>query len=254
MAESSPDCDIFATLAPEMYPDLRRNIIQMILATDMQQHFLLLELFERETNNSGESLGDWGDRLLVMKMALHLADLSNPARPVHLAQRWGYNVVSEMFKQGDHERSLGMPCSPVCDREKVKVATAQMRFISYFFSPTAAAWARVCPRFGLVLRERAQLSLAAWAEVERETQKGTVPGNHGSGLSGSKTSRQSRTHQAASRAGRVAPAGSRPGDTSNGGGAGGGAGNSVAPLPPGDDSPHKVPSADKSKTEKTDHE
>lgn len=167
IASSSPRCDVFKSLGPELYPVVRRTLIQAILATDMQQHFLLLELFEREIENSGPNLSDWSDKVLVLKMALHLADLSNPARPVHLAQRWGHQVVAEMFRQGDVERSLGMPVSPVCDKDKVKVATAQMRFISYFLSPTVDAWGRVCPTFAGLASSMAARALDAWREYDR---------------------------------------------------------------------------------------
>lgn len=171
----SPERDIFRDLRGDDFPRVRRTIIQSILATDMQQHFLLLELFEREMENCGTDLADWEDKQLLMKMALHLADLSNPARPVHLAQRWGYNVVTEMLRQEDVERSLGMAVSPVCDKDKVQVATAQLRFISYFLTPTLDAWQRVAPRFGALAKRMCERTTEAWKDKERAEAKSPKP-------------------------------------------------------------------------------
>ena len=181
----SPERDIFRDLRGDDFPRVRRTIIQSILATDMQQHFLLLELFEREMENCGTDLADWEDKQLLMKMALHLADLSNPARPVHLAQRWGYNVVTEMLRQEDVERSLGMAVSPVCDKDKVQVATAQLRFISYFLTPTLDAWQRVAPRFGALAKRMCERTTEAWKDKERaEAKVGMRGGGGGEGGSG----------------------------------------------------------------------
>ena len=49
-----------------------------------------------------------------MKTALHLADISNPARPNKVCVQWAELVQEEFFKQGDLERERGMnPSTPV---------------------------------------------------------------------------------------------------------------------------------------------
>lgn len=44
--------------------------------------------------------------------------------------------MEEFFKQGDKEKSLGLPYSPLCDRNTTMVAESQIGFIDFILSPT----------------------------------------------------------------------------------------------------------------------
>lgn len=47
------------------------------------------------------------ERLEVMKMFLHSADLSNPTKPSRVSRVWTDRVMQEFFEQGDEEKRLG---------------------------------------------------------------------------------------------------------------------------------------------------
>ena len=64
---------------------------------------------------------------------LHCADLSNPAKPEHLATQWTDRVIEENFIQGDEEKNLGIPLSPLGDREQVSIGKCQVRMCSNLF-------------------------------------------------------------------------------------------------------------------------
>ena len=66
-------------------------------------------------------------RLAAMKALVHVADLSNAARPPRLAGMWTRAVYDEFYKQGDAERELGLDMSPLCDRAAVAIAESQVR-------------------------------------------------------------------------------------------------------------------------------
>jgi len=62
----------------------------------------------------------------LLQQLLHIADLSNPSKPIQIYREWASRVMEEFFRQGDRERALGLDVSPMCDRNTVKVANAQV--------------------------------------------------------------------------------------------------------------------------------
>ena len=53
-----------------------------------------------------------------------------------LHERWTNGLVEEFFRQGDAERDLGLPFSPLCDRETTLVSQSQIGFIDFIITPT----------------------------------------------------------------------------------------------------------------------
>jgi calcium/calmodulin-dependent 3',5'-cyclic nucleotide phosphodiesterase len=43
-----------------------------------------------------------------------------------LHERWTKQVIEEFFRQGDQEMALGLPYSPLCDRNSTHVAESQI--------------------------------------------------------------------------------------------------------------------------------
>lgn len=81
-----------------------------------------------------------------MCLIVHACDISHPAKPWELHERWTYQVIidrsnrinqsisdsiifklaEEFFRQGDKEAELGLPYSPLCDRKTTHVAESQV--------------------------------------------------------------------------------------------------------------------------------
>ena len=59
---------------------------------------------------------------LVLKLILKCADVSNAAKPFALYKQWAYNIMAEFWKQGDMERSRGLPVSKYMDRTTASIA------------------------------------------------------------------------------------------------------------------------------------
>ena len=57
---------------------------------------------------------------------IHLADLSNPTKPLPLYQQWNERVLKEYWQQGDRERADGLEISPMCDRHNVTLEKTQV--------------------------------------------------------------------------------------------------------------------------------
>ena len=135
-----------------VYREMRRLIVELVLLTDNDMHFTLLNRLDRciTVYSSRDGAGDMtsspsyvvqfpppssaegsdslanrspathpttDDRqLLLLQVALHTADVSNTAKPWNLYSQWLELLTEEFYLQGDMERSLGMPISYAFDR------------------------------------------------------------------------------------------------------------------------------------------
>merc|ERR1711971_1146497 len=128
------DCNIFANIQKTDFRDFRNLIIDMVLHTDMSQHFSQLKAMKTMIQqNSGESSFD---KTKVLCLMLHSCDVSHPAKRWGLHHRWTARCMEEFFVQGDREKELGLEYSPLCDRHNTMVPQSQIGFIDYIVSPT----------------------------------------------------------------------------------------------------------------------
>jgi calcium/calmodulin-dependent 3',5'-cyclic nucleotide phosphodiesterase len=105
----------------------------MVLATDMSLHFQQVKQM-RKAIASPETM----DKGAVMSYIVHTADISHPTKNWELHERWTAGLVEEFFRQGDAERELGIPFSPLCDRDTTMVSQSQIGFIDFIIKPTYA--------------------------------------------------------------------------------------------------------------------
>jgi hypothetical protein len=149
-------------------------MIQMVLATDMKAHFDILSQFRSQVGQSQsaerthENLGSWWHELFpiekdasfsstssstpppmaypleyrrtILKTALHVSDVSNPARVNALTVKWADLVQEEFFLQGDLERAAGLPISMFMDRSKPAFPKMQVGFIEFIVKPLIEAF------------------------------------------------------------------------------------------------------------------
>ncbi|XP_063075740.1 3',5'-cyclic-AMP phosphodiesterase 4B isoform X2 [Engraulis encrasicolus] len=141
------NCDIFQNLTKKQRQNLRRMVIEMVLATDMSKHMSLLADLKtmvetKKVTSSGVLLLDnYTDRIQVLRNMVHCADLSNPTKPLELYRQWTDRIMEEFFHQGDRERDRGMEISPMCDKHTASVEKSQVGFIDYIVHPLWETWA-----------------------------------------------------------------------------------------------------------------
>ena len=100
------DLDWTRNMPLDDYKDFRETVVQMVLGTDMRAHFEHLTKFKSKLAGDGfakEGGLDRKDTRLLLTMALHAADICNPAKPVPIATTWARRSMDEFFKQGDKE-------------------------------------------------------------------------------------------------------------------------------------------------------
>ena len=128
------------------YKDMRETVIQMVLGTDMRAHFEYLTKFKSKQAGEGfQGSLEHKEMRLLLTMALHAADIANPAKPEIIATTWAKRSMIEFFRQGDREAELGLPVSPFMDRSKVPlsatIVNCQIGFINVLVRPLLAEWA-----------------------------------------------------------------------------------------------------------------
>ncbi|XP_064466293.1 dual specificity calcium/calmodulin-dependent 3',5'-cyclic nucleotide phosphodiesterase 1A-like isoform X3 [Ornithodoros turicata] len=126
------DHNILANLSKEEYKDFRLLVIEMVLATDMTSHFQQVKTMKTALSHHDISL----DKPKALSLLLHCCDISHPCKEWRLHHRWTYLLMEEFFQQGDKEKELGLPYSPLCDRNTTLIAESQIGFIDFILYPT----------------------------------------------------------------------------------------------------------------------
>jgi cAMP-specific phosphodiesterase 4 len=84
------------------------------------------------------------DERLVLQMALHAADVSNPAKSQEQCCVWAERILVEFYQQGDKERELELPVSIGYDRENpIPLEKMQAGFILGIVRPLFTVFCRL---------------------------------------------------------------------------------------------------------------
>ncbi|OII74199.1 cGMP phosphodiesterase a4 [Cryptosporidium ubiquitum] len=120
----------------ELHKEFRRIVIELILETDMHRHFECVSRFRvRRQAVDWDPYGDVQDRLMLARTCLKAADIGHGALKWNQHYKWCRSVVEEFFLQGDEEKALSLPISPICDRESTDVPKSQVGFLNFVCLP-----------------------------------------------------------------------------------------------------------------------
>jgi hypothetical protein len=145
--ETKKELFLFKDMSDADYSRIREICISAVLATDYTNHFKDLGLL-RSLTSRGDFLqpkdGESGvlnkdDRMLILNVALHTCDVSNPARALATYVTWAERVLTEFFNQGEKEKEFGLPVSNFMDRETTNIAKCQIGFINVLVHPLFVA-------------------------------------------------------------------------------------------------------------------
>ncbi|XP_036364190.1 calcium/calmodulin-dependent 3',5'-cyclic nucleotide phosphodiesterase 1A isoform X1 [Octopus sinensis] len=123
--------NILTGLSKEEYREFRSLLIDMVLATDMSFHFQQIKNMK-----SMLTLTEGIEKSKALSLVLHCADISHPAKEWFMHKKWTDLLLEEFFRQGDREKELGLPFSPLCDRKTTLVAESQIGFIEFIVDPS----------------------------------------------------------------------------------------------------------------------
>jgi len=156
--------NILAGMDDDLRKSVRELIIGMVLATDMNNHAKYVAKFKMRLDNDADFSSD-DDLRLALQIGIKMADVSNPTRPLFIYLRWTEKILEEFFAQGDMEKKMNIPVSPLMDRKHSKVKEGQMAFIKYVILPMFELWKQLCPRMGFSM-EYIKLNQRYWETHE----------------------------------------------------------------------------------------
>jgi hypothetical protein len=130
--------------------------VNAILATDMQLHNNYVKDIKEQTLRFESSNIDFSppniekEKNIIIGALIKCADISNTARPYHIAKSWSNVLLQEFTCQGDLEKKLGLPVAPVNDRGRVSQPDSQITFIDFCAMPLFKSVSELIPGINIL--------------------------------------------------------------------------------------------------------
>ena len=176
--------DIFCSTNTAQFTQIRKSMIEMVLATDMKLHFDILGRFrliekkvadlsagqnhDSQTTSSAATKLEPEDLSLCMQVALKCADIGHVFCNSQVHLRWVQKLEQEFFDQGDKEDELGVGSkSPLMDRDKAGITKSQCGFFKVVVLPLFKSFCTAFPSVNPIL-DIIEKNLALWAKIEEE--------------------------------------------------------------------------------------
>lgn len=121
-----PETAFMEDLDVGSYKFVRHLVIKMVLKTDMRDHFSTVTAFQEADELS---------HVQLLEMALKCADVSHTTYDWNMHGRWVTRLEEENYLQGDIEKSLDIPVSPLKDRDKAGIKHSQADFLKIVVEP-----------------------------------------------------------------------------------------------------------------------
>jgi len=147
-----PHNNILENLTNDEYDQFRKLVIELVLITDLKQHFDFIGKFKytRLTHEPLQFVEQPEARHEILKMAIKCSDVGHSVKELQQHIRWSHRVQEEFYRQGDAEKASGLEVSPFCDRDTPNLPKSQVGFFEYIIQPMFRVW---CEFFAPDLQE-----------------------------------------------------------------------------------------------------
>lgn len=159
--------NIFKNFSNSEFKDARKTMIELVLATDAALHFTDLAKFKSRITAEDFAPGSKDDKITILKMMIHLADISNPVKSFDLALVWTGLLYDEFFKQGDQELQAGRDWSFLMNRKTTNIAGWSIGFINMIVAPAFEELAKVIPLSQTCI-DNMNSNKNKWEEIKEE--------------------------------------------------------------------------------------
>ncbi|XP_037079909.1 high affinity cAMP-specific and IBMX-insensitive 3',5'-cyclic phosphodiesterase 8B-like isoform X2 [Pollicipes pollicipes] len=182
LTHSDERVNIFKNLDEALYKRTRQSIIDMVLATEMNKHYEHLSKFvnvfsapsvaeDESTELDMTRLCTPDNIVLIKRMLIKCADVSNPLRPRDMCVEWANRIAEEYFSQTDLEKEKNLPVvMPIFDRATCSIPKSQKGFVEFFINSMFEAWDSLIdiPELIDLLEENYQY----WCDLELAESRG----------------------------------------------------------------------------------
>ena len=188
--------NIFEKFNMDNYKKIRKRIISQILATDMANHGEVISLIktkiktykekweegeEREEGEnseekikfillSGNEKTKFDEQQILLNYLIHCADLGHNCKKYEICIKWIKLLCEEFWLQGDKEKSMNIPVSFLCDREKIDVPSSQIGFLKGFIFSTFDILVEIFPPLDFTMKN-AKRNLNKWQKLLDQNRK-----------------------------------------------------------------------------------
>ena len=189
--------NIFEKLNIDERKIIRKRIINEILATDMAFHGKVMsvikakipgQIFDEKKNEKFELFSQniknkFEEQQELLDFIIHCADLAHNSKLFNISIQWVELLSNEFWIQGDKEKSMNLPISFLCDRERYDVPTSQVGFIKGFVIPIFDILVSIFPTLNFTL-VNIKINLGKWEEfVEQHRLTGWTQRNKKNSIS-----------------------------------------------------------------------
>ena len=165
--------DILEKLNSDERKIIRKRMISEILSTDMAFHVKVIsvikakipgqifeeekkfELFSQNPNNKFQEQQE------LLDFFVHASDLAHNTKLFSISIQWVELLSNEFWIQGDKEKSMNLPISFLCDRERYDIPTSQVGFIKGIIIPTFDILVTIFPSLNFFM-DNAKTNLRTW--------------------------------------------------------------------------------------------
>lgn len=145
------------------YRALRRDVIELVLATDMSKHFehlqhvknylpSLIQFYNAQSVRSVNANAVLPPKpatevvQAVKRLLIKTSDICNPLRSTKLTVEWAVRIAEEYFDQVDEEKNRGLPIvMAMFDRETCSLPKTQLVFTDTFVTSMIGTLNQFCP-------------------------------------------------------------------------------------------------------------
>ncbi len=127
------ELQLLANVAPEMAEAVKATITTAILGTDMARHKDYMDALGIHTMEEAPVDPQAGELLMVTLMKC--SDISNPSRPLVVADKWNALCYEEFYHEGDLEKEAGRKVIPLFDRETNHISKSTVGFVNFVVLP-----------------------------------------------------------------------------------------------------------------------
>ena len=170
---NEPELNIFDNYDEKEFKSFKKTILASILATDMAFHKDVVSKFEsytkeiKEKNNDASKEKNSIDKQPLLNALIHFADLAHNTKRFDVSCKWVDNLNIEFWKQGDREKELNIPVSPLCDRYDVNTPKSQIGFIQFVIIPSFKTLCSLFPEL-IFTSNNAENNLDMWKKELEE--------------------------------------------------------------------------------------